>query len=204
MICSIYFYRHCAYFCDSNRRHAVKWVPVVSVHRDRFHCEDTNVYQLFLTTTPEESPTHEGGLPPDGLWKWVINISLNCIRIGSIFTSRIKNQVDNWHVNPDAGGDVVSLDPDGWVYAFNWPSNKKDFSPTMGANHFVRRRKWERTRELKTAAEVAELLLNQGFSESVILAAFRKNLSSEGVVDFEGVRKLKFPLFGHSLILCAL
>lgn len=58
----------------------------------------------------------------------------------------------------------------------------------MGANHFVRRRKWERTREVRTATEVAELLLNRGFSEQVILAAFRKAMSSGGVIDFEEVR----------------
>jgi hypothetical protein len=119
--------------------------------------------------TPEDSPGHAGGLP-DGLWKWV----------------------DEWHVNPVAGGDVISLDPDGWVYAFNWPADKRYFSPSMGANHFVRRRRWQRTRSLKSAAEVADILFEHSYSEAVILAAFKKNLTSSGAINLpEVVRTIK-------------
>ena len=96
----------------------------------------------------------------------------------------IYTQVDQWRINPDAGS-VVSLDPEGWVYAFYWPENKEDYAPRMGKNHFVRRRRWQRTRRMKTASEVAEYLHDEGgFEEPVILAAFKKNLESNGTINF--------------------
>ena len=143
------------------------WRPTYSTRR-AFDTKDPYILKANIFTiqsgSPQDNPNHEKGLPT-AAWKWS----------------------DSWHWVPDAGGGVVSEDPDGWVYAFNWPQNKSDFSPKMGLQDWVRRRRWERTRQLKSASELAEYLFARGFDEQVILTCYQRYLMPNGLINLQKV-----------------
>ena len=126
---------------------------------------------MGLSVSPAKVADHENGLPSP-IWKWI----------------------DKWRVNPEAGGGIVSEDPEGWVYAFDWPSKgAAGFSPKMGMRDFVRRRLWERTRQVKGAVELAEYLISKGFDEHTIMTLYERNLKSDGLIDL--VQVDNFVLF---------
>lgn len=90
-------------------------------------------------------------------------------------------------MNPNAGGDVISEDPEGWVYSLYWPKDKRDFSPKKMPYHVVRRRLWQRTRHIKSAEQFVDGLLARKYSENAILLTIRRNLDPSGLIDMKKV-----------------
>jgi hypothetical protein len=140
-------------------------MPEVTGYRHAFSTKDQYLIQHNLNlTSPAENPSNSRGLPDD-TWYWVAD----------------------WAVNPSAGGGVISEDPEGWVYSLYWPKDKKDFSPKKMPYHVVRRRLWQRTRQIKSAEQFVDGLLAKNYSENAILSALRRNLDSSGLIDFKKV-----------------
>lgn len=118
--------------------------------------------------TIEDNADTNKGLP-DASWMWI----------------------DEWHIQTvmkkkNSEEFMRSETSDGWFYAIDWPyelSPKKIFASN------VRRRRWERTRRVKTAEEFVDSLLDKGYNRNVLMQVCNNgNISADGVFDFYNVR----------------
>lgn len=103
----------------------------------------------------------DNGLPDD--WKWISPWLVDSVSFGA---DRGVTDADKLQGNNTT---------DGWLYAFDWPTNDRGYKPKPESKSFVRCRRWVRPRERITYTPQSSLGLD---SPSV---SDKKNLDSVGI-----------------------
>lgn len=117
--------------------------------------------------------------------------------------SELWTWIDEWHIQPIQyfGAErKVATDPEGWLYAINWPN---EFYPEKFFTGNVRRRRWERTQRMKSASEMISELLMMSTPEVLIKILRNRNIDSNGIINFQNVNILIIIFTSLLILLCS-